>query len=868
MELNLLSSSKSKLTLGCLNDIETGEDSLGFKPYVEAIAEFLTAEGTLPPITLSIEGQWGCGKSSFMRQLQKEISKKNKAGEEPKYFTVWFNSWKYDKEDELWASFALNFMDELSKQISWRRLQFSRLKLLLLRYKIKLKSNFLIFVHFLWSISSLILISSLLSLVIIYVLHYLGMALPYFITENFFQKFANFILISAPLAGLMKYCSTEKWFIDICRDPFGLKKLESNTNYKEHLSFREYFHSDLNEIIKSYVGDSKVYVFIDDLDRCEVPKAAELMQAINLMISDNSKVYFSLAVNRKIISAGLAAKNKKVIDYLEVEGLEYGYDFIEKFIQLPFKVPSPKSADFLKFLTSVNEISLNPSEPSENFTHDESPEGDIRSLKNESRIQNTGSNDLNNVETESNKQEIHNDKDCVENSEISKLILEMVSPALDNNPRRIKQFINQFRFQKIIGYRIGLFSYNEGTLAENMWNCKKLAKFVAISIKWNSLISALNSNRRLLDQLQEYALKPENERNKLERWTKEEKLIELLRHGCMKGTNISENMAEYTLSGLDLSNLLEISPVITYTEEANFVGSDFKGTNFYWSKMKKSILIPIIFTEGTNRSISYNMYEKFIRLDKKLNSEPYLLKKIPDLKFPLVIDLQNFNPRNSYNSEDWILAWDELLKNWDGMDKKLIERLPPNEGFCYHIYPHLVLPLAFALGASVNLRRPLVLYHYQNQEKFYKVIDLKDPREVSHKPKSAVAAPKTIPEDLDFDNGKKLILHIVISARHVENFQLHEDYLNATNVAIVYDRDLDPKEDWLPYVQEIVQIAKPLIHRYEDVDVCLICPSVVAFALGMAFSRKGSLKVCHYFSDGKYRPVFPLSEIESHLPFS
>ncbi|AKB18942.1 hypothetical protein [Methanosarcina sp. WWM596] len=64
-----------------------------------------------------------------MEQLKKEISNKNKSGEKTKYFTVWFNSWKYDKEDELWASFALNFMDGLSTQLLWKRLQYSRLNL-------------------------------------------------------------------------------------------------------------------------------------------------------------------------------------------------------------------------------------------------------------------------------------------------------------------------------------------------------------------------------------------------------------------------------------------------------------------------------------------------------------------------------------------------------------------------------------------------------------------------------------------------------------------------------------------------------------------------------------------------------------------
>ena len=33
-------------------DTATGEDSLGFQPYVEAIAEFLTAEGTLGMIEI------------------------------------------------------------------------------------------------------------------------------------------------------------------------------------------------------------------------------------------------------------------------------------------------------------------------------------------------------------------------------------------------------------------------------------------------------------------------------------------------------------------------------------------------------------------------------------------------------------------------------------------------------------------------------------------------------------------------------------------------------------------------------------------------------------------------------------------------
>lgn len=164
--------------------------------------------------------------------------------------------------------------------------------------------------------------------------------------------FSGIITFLTSFIVVINHFFSKESFTSLLTDPFGLKKLESNTNYKERLPFREHFYSDFNEIIKSYVGNSKVYLFIDDLDRAEVPKAAELMQAINLMISDHSKVYFSLGMDRKIISAGLAAKNEQILKYLSMDvsehdnGLEYGYDFIEKFIQLPFKVPSPKTPIF------------------------------------------------------------------------------------------------------------------------------------------------------------------------------------------------------------------------------------------------------------------------------------------------------------------------------------------------------------------------------------------------------------------------------------------------------------------------------------------------------------------------------------------
>ena len=66
-------SSETSILNTSVGDQAAVQDSLGFTPYVRAIAEFLINEQTKPPLTISIEGEWGSGKSSLMKQSQKEI---------------------------------------------------------------------------------------------------------------------------------------------------------------------------------------------------------------------------------------------------------------------------------------------------------------------------------------------------------------------------------------------------------------------------------------------------------------------------------------------------------------------------------------------------------------------------------------------------------------------------------------------------------------------------------------------------------------------------------------------------------------------------------------------------------------------------
>ena len=67
----------------------------------------LLNEETKPPLTLSIEGEWGSGKSFFMKKLDEYLRQEGKR-------TVWFNAWRYDKAEAVWAAFALSFIKQIS----------------------------------------------------------------------------------------------------------------------------------------------------------------------------------------------------------------------------------------------------------------------------------------------------------------------------------------------------------------------------------------------------------------------------------------------------------------------------------------------------------------------------------------------------------------------------------------------------------------------------------------------------------------------------------------------------------------------------------------------------------------------------------
>ena len=582
---------RESLRQSSVSDQPTDKDTLGFAPYVDAIARFLTNEGTSPPLTLSIEGDWGSGKSSFMRQLRAALARSANVSsadnDQPAApLTVWFNAWRHDKGEALWAAFALKFLDEVSASLTLPERFRAAGRLLNSRYDWKAAW---------WDITralshSLLWVLVSLSLLIVFV--FIGPAVR-FITAHYGGlpgTAAGVTLATTVVLSLMgSVRAAFKHTKQVLGNPlrYDLKKHLRTLDYVEKVAFIEKFHQDFSKMVTAYAASRRVFVFVDDLDRCEITTAAELLQAINLMIGDDAPIVFILGIDRFKVAAGLAARAEKVMPYLQarsdraefkinpVDGLEYGLSFMDKFIQLPFKVPHPGPAELQAFLSA-----LRGEEPSaaavtpRRLPEVESPRRISHSSVDAQVATPQRENPMVTQQAPSRWKgfELHvaSDSDTIQE------VVRMVAPAFEYNPRRLKQFINVFRLKAYICFDTGLFNPVTGG-SQRPLSFEALAKFIALTLRWPVLIDDLDRNPMLL---QEIASGKPTERAAY--WRSVRNFAQLVSWSGGSDSGSAEAASRYEVSNVDVAALLRTSPRvrIDFSEGDEAVGSAGESTNY------------------------------------------------------------------------------------------------------------------------------------------------------------------------------------------------------------------------------------------------------------------------------------------------
>lgn len=425
---------KISIATSIINDQATKEDKLGFAPYIDALASFIVHHDTKPPLTVSIEGDWGAGKTSFILQLKETLK-------DMKKITFSFNALIHDKEDALCAAFAEEFIQEIPKQI-WKIVRYNIFYILrhlfLASYKdmkinlshenrkefsgafktrltsfrllkrknlsfieawksffceyfkntLKLlqilKETFFLFPpprikllikRIKWSYLFFSLLKAVLwgafTSLIVWVLYSYTDVLTWFmkaekINDNMIYESGGFLIFIYILYKIYNFIHDSK---DVVSKLVDLKKVTASPDYQGQKSFISVFHDDFKKIIESYTGKKPVYVFIDDIDRCSVLSVDNIMKMLNLMITNNLPLIFVIGMDRKKVAAAIAESHKAILKYLlpaniefsekqslgfdPLDGLGFGYEYIEKFFQVSFTVPKPTTSVLEDFLSSI-----------------------------------------------------------------------------------------------------------------------------------------------------------------------------------------------------------------------------------------------------------------------------------------------------------------------------------------------------------------------------------------------------------------------------------------------------------------------------------------------------------------------------------
>jgi hypothetical protein len=544
------------ISLAAVSDRPAIDDTLGFGPYVDALAKFLASPNTVPPLTVSIEGPWGSGKSSFMKLLQDALWRVQ--GRRP--LLVTFNAWRHDKDEALWASFATSFSDQLAEQQSWWRCTLGRLGLAWRKLQ---KAGFLPL--FAWV--ALMLFATFLAVEAYRHARSHPPEVAEFVskTENV-QQVLTWI---GPLGALVAVIlTTLQQAFKVLGDPLktNLRKYLRRPDYASRQAFIEIFHEDFTRTVDAFAGGERIFVFIDDLDRCDVPRAADLMQALTLLIADDRRIVFILGMDREKVAAGIAYKFRELAPYLnrrpglegEKASLDYGYQFLEKFVQISFPLPHPSATALERFVGSLGTIGVPLPKSSWLVRQWHS----CRTLFLGSRWQRKRDLDESVSSLESPKVEGEKPSTSADatkrtfrflgfeaDSDRIRRIVQGVAPTLGNNPRRLKQFLNLFRLRTYIALETGLF---DDVGERRGISLEHLGKIAALSMRWPEFIDDWMLSPGAMAEFERSQSVPEA----WKRWASTPALQSLIL------SDLGAKKGEAALSAVPVEDLFRVSPAV------------------------------------------------------------------------------------------------------------------------------------------------------------------------------------------------------------------------------------------------------------------------------------------------------------------
>lgn len=434
------------------------------------------------------------------------------------YPTVWFNPWKYEAGRSLWAAFAL----ALERQLAQRYGKCDRIMMwceTVLR-RLTLREWFLLGgrVSFWLALIALLVWAAK-----------KGVLAPETKKEDLWGLLKSYSPGVGALAAAWAFLSdmTKQLGSPLKLDMDHLISGAARTVPPDEL---HRFHQDFRRLLRAYLPPPNpgqparrtVIVFIDDLDRCEAPKAADLLQSLHLLmdLEEDEKpplqtsttdgpqpgLIYILGMDREKVAAAVAAKHEKLLDLLydpptgqtkitRTQKMSFGHEFLEKFINLTLHLPAMQGRDledFTKQITGWIEPSRDksPSGPpdtgnsgpsvSGNTFHDGTVSHAPSGPPERAPYSESSGEFLERIENQKRAQRIRTVEQVLDAANVLQPWARSVAPVLENNPRKLKQFVNLLRLRLYLAASANLLDI-EGSKDDQL-TVHHLAKLVALEL--------------------------------------------------------------------------------------------------------------------------------------------------------------------------------------------------------------------------------------------------------------------------------------------------------------------------------------------------------------------------------------------------
>ena len=333
-------------------------DWLDRGPAVDALRRMLDSAGLMTPLTVGIYGGWGTGKTSVMRTLQRRLV------ESPDRLMLWFEAWVYARQEEaLWRALLLCVVEALRGRAPSRRTRDARgeayekapaaykaavasdneaekaqhelddartslYRSLALKERGGVRINW-------WGALPLAADAALTAL-----------------TAGLNKQVAEAIAGKDAEGGIAT--ALAKWFKGKdTQEAVKLIERDSSERYVDQVGSLEQFQETFKRLLKRFgigtePGERRLFIFVDDLDRCLPEDAVAALEAIKLFL-DCPAACSCWAWTGRWSNRASASATKK----LKAAGFD-ARAYLDKVIQVPFNLPPLGEHQIRRYLQQLS----------------------------------------------------------------------------------------------------------------------------------------------------------------------------------------------------------------------------------------------------------------------------------------------------------------------------------------------------------------------------------------------------------------------------------------------------------------------------------------------------------------------------------